>query len=97
LNLHTPPDHAPVVHKNSLRYLILLYVTTDPAYSWTAKQMIAELRPMGHGRKRVIATIRALTSRGLMTTTKWRGHPRLMATSDGIAAIRRHIPIKKTN
>ena len=97
MNLRTPPDHAPVVHKNSLRYLILLYVTTDPAYSWTPKQMMAELRPMGHGKKRVTETIRALKSRGLMTTKVWRGHPRLMATSDGVKAIRRHVPFKEVN
>ena len=97
MNLRTPPDHAPVVHKNSLRYLILLYVTTDPAYSWTPKQMMAELRPMGHGKQRVTGAIRALHARGLMTTRKWRGHPRLLATSDGVKAIRHHIPIKGTN
>lgn len=83
------PANAPRVYKDSLRWTILLYVSTDPAYTWTVKQMKQEMADMGHTTQAVRSAIEGLRARGLITTQEWRGYPRVMPTHAGCQAMRR--------
>ena len=83
------PENTPRVYKDTLRWTILMYAATDPPFSWTVKQMVREMKDMGHNKRAATNAISGLRTRGLITTKPWRGAQRVMPTSAGCRAMRK--------
>ena len=89
------PDNAPKLHKNSLRWTVMLYVATDPPYSWTPRSIEIELESMGHTWRSVRKAVENLVQRGLIKRTEWKEREYLMSTSAGIRSMKQYIPTLK--
>ena len=84
----------PIVKLDSVRGLVLLWVTTDPRDAWTSSSICDELEDMGIPRGAALGAIKALRQRGLLYpgTTRNRRQDHLRASSFGHHAIRSQLP-----
>ena len=80
-----------MMKKGSVRYQVLLYLCTDPAGSWTQKEMLSEFVDMGKARTTVLYAIQSLKQRGLIDARKDGRSTVLSPTHAGTQAIRPYL------
>ena len=76
------------IRKGSLRWRVLLWICTDPAGSWTQRDILSELGDMGPPRRSAVDAVGGLVARGLVERVRVAGGRLLLPTAAGSQAIR---------
>ena len=76
------------IRKGSLRWRVLLWICTDPAGSWTQRDILCELGDMGTARQSAVDAVGGLVARGLVERVRVAGGRLLLPTAAGSQAIR---------
>jgi hypothetical protein len=84
---------APILDLSSTRGQIMLWVTTDPPYSWNERKLVSEFEPMGTDAQTVRGAINGLRGRGLLAPGRLTGKncEGLKPTGEGFKAVRAHL------